>query len=315
MIIKLKWLGWFITITIILVSLNSLFTNAYAQEAAKFLEWSIEPSKQAFYPGEPVLLTLNIKNTGSQEEEVNFGADGIEAFLMEIRDSNNIIVAKGGKIQRFGFTTGNPFLMVTPGGIGQKLIVLNRWCSTLLSPGQYKVNCNIEYRLSSEDKKRPDTIVIKAGPLHKMQLALDIKIIEMDKQELKKTIEGLADFEVKPEKQSKKDWLAERNIAREMLTFTESELAVPYQLQLLRVEKYTWRKRDIINSLVKSETLEAASGLVQIIEDPSVYNEDVKHNLIDGVYRLRENGNAEIINATEEFVAKYKRPIRMEPMD
>jgi len=99
-----------------------------------------------------------------------------------------------------------------------------------------------------------------------------------------------------------------RDIAREMLSFTKSELAVPYQLHLLGVEQYTWRKRDIINSLVKSGTLEATNGLVQTIEDPSIYKEDVKHILIDAVYKLRETGKPEIVTATAEFVEKYKRP-------
>lgn len=312
---EINWFGCSLLSILLSISSFNMMNNAYSQEQEKFLEWSITTSKQTFYPGEPVLLTLNIKNTGTQKEEVDFGMDGIEAFSTEIRDSNDIIAAKGGKIQRFGFTTGTPFLMVLPGGIGQKLIVLNQWCSTLLPPGKYKVICNIEYRLRSESQKRPDTTVVEAGPIHKKQLELEIKIIETDKTKFKKILEDLAGFEVKPEAQDKGKWLAERRIAREMLTFTESELAVPYQLQLLRVEQNTWLKRDIINSLVKSKTLEAASGLIQIIEDRSIYKEDVKPVLIDGVYKLREKGNAEIINATEEFVEKYKQPVRREPMD
>ena len=91
-----------------------------------------------------------------------------------------------------------------------------------------------------------------------------------------------------------------------MIALTESELAVPYQLQLLRTDSHTRFGPDAVNSLVKSGTLDAAKGLVQIAEDPNI-PEDVKHIFIDGVYRLRETGKPEIITSTENFVSKYKR--------
>jgi len=316
MIMKPKRFSCLLALILIPMSSIDMLNNAYAQEQEKFLEWSIEPSKQAFYPGEPVLLTLNIKNTGAQEEKVYFGRDGIGAFSMEIRDANDIIVSKGGKIPIRGGISRLGTRVVSPGKISQKSIVLNQWCSTLLPPGQYHVICNVEYRLDSEDTRIPGTENgFKAGPVHRTQLELDIQIIQMDKVKFKEMLETLVRFEVKPEAQSKREWLAKRDLAREKLAFTESELAVPYQLQLLRIDPYTWFGPDAINSLVKSGTLEAASGLMQIIEDTSICKEDMKHVLIDGVYRLRETGKTEIVNATKEFVAKYKRPALAKPVD
>jgi hypothetical protein len=297
-----------------LAGLVGLLDIACGQEPNAVFDWSIKPDKNVYYPGEPVLLTLNIRNRGTQEEEILFGADGIEAFSMESHDSNGIIVAKGDKIQRFGVSRVGD-LLVAPSNTAPKSIVLNRWCSTLLSPGQYHVICNVEYRLRSESKKKEGSEVYKAGPFHNIQLGLDIQITEMDKTKFKEMLETLVAFEVKPETQSKREWLAERDLAREKLAFTESELAVPYQLKLLRIDPYTWFGPDTINSLVRSGTPEAASGLVQIIEDPNIHKEDMKHILIDGVYRLRETGKAEIISATDEFVAKYKRPVLLKPMD
>jgi len=314
MIKKLNRLGCLLTMTIVLVSFIDMFTNAYAQEPENFLEWRIGTSKQAFYPGEPVLLTLNIKNSGTREEKVDFGVDGIGAFLMEVHDSNGIIVAKGEKIQRFGLSRLGT-LSVAPSEIKQKPIVLNRWCSTLLPPGKYHVICNIEYLLRSESRKKEGSEVFQAGPVHRKQLELDIQIIEIDKTKFKEMLETLVAFEVKPEAQSKEEWLAKRDIARELLALAESELAVPYQLKLIRNDPYTWFGPDAINSLVRSGTLEAATGLMQIIEDPSVYKDDVKHILIDGVYRLREIGKPDILSATNEFVAKHERPFIGTPVD
>jgi hypothetical protein len=145
---------------------------------------------------------------------------------------------------------------------------------------------------------------------------LNIQIIEMDRQKFKEILEALVAFEVKPEAQDKGKWLAERDTARELLAFTESEIAVPYQLQLLRTDPYTWFGPDAVNSLVKSGTLEAAIGLVQIVEDPNVHKKDMNPVFIDGVYRLREIGKTEIVNATEDFVTKYKRPpVGLKPVD
>ena len=308
MLMKPKLLICLLAAGITLVGPINMLNSAYAQDQNSSLEWSIKTDKNIFYPGEPILLTLNIKNTGTQEEKVNFGTDGIGAFLMEIRDSNGIVVAEGGKIQKYGLSRLGT-LLVTPARTAHKSIVLNRWCSTLLPPGQYHIICNIEYRLRSESRKKENSEVFKAGPIHKLQLELDITIIEMNKPKFEEMLETLAGFEVKPEAQSKGEWLAKRDIAREMLAFTESKLAVPYQLQLLRNDPYTWFGPDVVNSLVKSGTLEAATGLMQIIEDPNIHTKDVKHIFVDGVYRLRETGKAEIMSATEGFVTKYKRPI------
>ena len=316
MILKSKWFGYLLMINIILSSSIGMITDVRAQRPEEYLDWSIETCKNTFYLGEPVLLTLNVRNTGKQKEDINFGAGGIGAFSMEIRDRSNKIVVKGNKIQRFGFSSFRR-TNVSPGKIAQKSIVLNQWCSTLLPPGKYRVICRVEYRLRSEATRIPGTEKgFKAGPLHAIELDLDIQIFEMDTSKFKKILEDLASREVRKDRQSKGEWLRERQIAREMLAFAELPLAVPYQLHLLEVEHYTWLKWDVINSLVRSETLEAAEGLVQIIEDcPECGIEDVRREIIDAVYRLRETGKSDIIKATGEFVLKYKRPVLGKPID
>ncbi|MBN2456451.1 MAG: hypothetical protein JXB29_07970 [Sedimentisphaerales bacterium] len=307
MIMKQKQRISLLTIGIILASFIGVFNSTYGQEQEEPLRWSMETNKSEFYPGEPVLLTLNIRNMRAQEEKIYFGMDGIEAFSFEIHDSNGITVAKGGKIQKFGVSRVGT-LSAPPGKIAQKSIVLNRWCSTLLSPGEYEVICNIDYRLRSESKKIKNTNGFKAGPVHSLQIKVDMCIIDLDTDKFKQILTSLIKTEIKQKEQSNREWWENLKISRELLAFTESKIAVPYQLKLLEVEKYTWLKRDIVNSLVKSGALEAADGLIKIIEDPSIYKEDVKGILIEGVYRLRETGKTDIINATEEFVEKYQRP-------
>lgn len=305
---RYKWFNTSFYTFFMLAIISVLPGNVCAQEMAQSFEWSISANKNTFYPGEPVLLILSIENKGNQKDEIDFGMDGIEAFSMKICDPNNNIMSEGKKIQRFGVSR-MPYLVIIPGKTSQKSAVLNQWCSTLLPPGEYHIICDVEYRIRSEEQKQPETIVMKAGPLHKIQLELDIQIIEMDEAKFTELIKDLFSTEVQTESQSKRVWLDNREIAREMLALTESDLAVPYQLQILKAEQDTWRKRDIINSLVHSGTLDAARGLAQIIEDTSIYKEDVKSYLVNSVYKLRETGKAEILDATNEFVKKYKRPV------
>jgi len=319
MVIKSGSFCYLLATIITVGNLIVMSTDAYAQKPEESLEWSIKTSKGAFYAGEPVLLTLNINNNGRQKEKIDFGADGIEAFSMEIHDISNKVVAKRGKIKRFGFSSRGP-LELPPNKIGQKSIVLNQWCSTLLPPGKYHVVCYVEYRLRSEATKIPGTepSFFSAGPLHSIELKLDIEIIKSNNSEFKKILEDLDSRESRKPEQTKNEWLRDRKIAREMIAFAESDLAVPYQLELLRVEPSTNLKWDVINSLARSGTLEAAKGLIQIVrenEDRLELIEDIKREIIEAVYRLRETGKADIINATDEFVVKYKRPVLANPTD
>jgi hypothetical protein len=152
-------------------------------------------------------------------------------------------------------------------------------------------------------------------PLATVTLEHDIRLVETDDPKLDKVLENIARRASKRNLQNSQD-VADRELAREMLSFAETELAVPYQVWLLRSSQSTWQKRDVINSLVRSETLEAANVLVQTFGARGVFTEDVKYEIIDGVYRLRESGNFDIIAATNEFVAKHERPpVLPVPMD
>jgi len=285
-----------------------MFNVVYAKGPEDSLGWSIKTSKRTFYPGEPVLLTLKVRNTGKGEESIYFGGGGIGAFSMEIRDGSNKIVAQGGKIGRGGITSRGP-IKVPPGQIGQRSIVLNQWCSTILPIGQYHIICRVEPYLLP-NVANPN-VTVKALRLPVVVLELDIQVAKMDNSKFKQILADLAKRAFKTNLKTREEFSV-REIAREMLTFTESDLAVSYQLEVLRIEPSTRLRRDVINSLARSGTLEAANGLLQTIienEDCLERIEDIKWHVIDAVYRLRETGKADIINATDEFVSKYKRPV------
>jgi hypothetical protein len=200
---------------------------------------------------------------------------------------------------------------ILPSKVAQKSIVLNQWCSTLLPPAQYHGICGVEYRLRYESRSH------KAGPIHITQLEFDITIVEMNRAEFKKILEQQSKQAFKINAKSREE-LENKWITKEMLAFAESNMAVPYQLKLATTATTTWMKWDAINSLVRSGSLEAAEGLMQIIsenEDCRECIEDIKRETIDAIYRLCETGKPDIINATDGFVRKYKRPPVVKPQN
>lgn len=279
------------------------------------LDWSIETSKKTFFPGEPVLLKLNIKNNSNEEVNINFGSHGIGAFSIETQNSANEVVSHGGNIQRSGFYMGASILKIHPDKIGVKPIVLNQWCSTLLPVGRYHIICHVKYASGTDYKKVRSASLLINGFNRTIDLELDIEVVSSDDSKFTEILDELIEHELKTEEHPTDEWVNARAIAREMIAFTESDLAVPYQIRLLKDNPSTWLKWDIINSLAKSGTLEAAEGLVQIFEDPSVNKDDMKNRIIDAIYRLRETEKPDIISLTDEFVVRHKRPILSEPMD
>jgi len=284
------------------------FSSNCSHASGKYLEWNIITQKDTFYPGEPILLLIQIKNIGTKDEIINFGRDGIEAFSVRIMDADGSVIRKGSRVIREGLSRQGS-LSVPAGQMAQKGIVVNQWCSTLLPTGGYYVICDVDYRLRSESRKQKDSEIFTAGPIHNLQLHTEIQLLEIDREKFEKILRTLFDFEHKHERQTQSEWITQREIAREMITFSESAMAVPYQLKILRVEQYTWRKRDLINSLVKSETVEATWGLIKIFEDSKVRKADIEDALIEAVYQLREAKNVEILNASNDFVSKYSRPV------
>jgi hypothetical protein len=303
-------------IFLMLISISGMVSFANAQEPNSTLDWSIKTDKQTFYPGEPVLLNISIKNRGNHEERIDFGWDGVGAFSFEIQDSKNIIISEGHKIQGRGGISRVGACKVSPNKMGEKSVVLNRWCSTLLQPGLYHIICNIDYRLFSEDQKQPNNIAVKAGPIHKVKLRITIRIIDMDRLTFERELESLAECEQRPESQITKEWLQKRDVAREMLAFTQSELAIPYQLKILRDNSPNWFKADMINTLVNTGTVEAARGLVEIANEQSRSKEGVQPSIVEGIYKLREKGNPDVMRVTQDFVKNYKRPpVPPKPVD
>lgn len=312
MINKIKFDIFFITIFTITGYLNA-FDNPIENKENQYFTCTIHIDKGSFYPGEPVLLNITFKNKMNDETRILLGDDGYGAFSIEVYDINDKLIEKSKKFERKLEGVGEiqirsmGLLEIPPEGTFIHKIVLNALCSTKLPVGKYHIICNIE----------PLYLPWKPGDLSQPHIPVELPLIS--KQfDIEITKQGKANIEKIIQNISKQAFLKDvkdlnsmpkienRRIAREMLSFTESEFAIPYQLKLLEIADDGWMMRDTINSLAKSGSLEAAKGLVQLLENKSIYIEGLQQDIINAVYKLRETKKLEIIEATKKFAEKYK---------
>ena len=119
---------YYLVMSIALSIIMPLPKIASAQISEEALTWSIQAEKNTYFPGEPVLLILYVKNTMNRDEQVYLGPDGIEAFKIQIYDPNENLIYRCKEIQRDGLTMKSPLIELSPGATAKHKFVLNRWC-------------------------------------------------------------------------------------------------------------------------------------------------------------------------------------------
>ncbi len=313
----------------ILVSLGLLgfscfvaFGDGLADQSQSSLHWRMEAAKKMFYPGEAIGLTIRVTNTGRQEEVLDFGGDGIEAVSMEIRDQKDLVLAKRGHIQRLGVGRIGR-MTIPPGEERQKTIIVNQWCPTILPPGEYGIVCQID-RLGRPPQRDGAEVLAQDGQYEPiMRLSLDVTIVKSDPARFGEILAKLAEVALSKKVRTRQE-LIDRQFARELLVFTQSDLAVTHQVQILKTGASTWLKLDAINSLVRSATPEAAIGLTEIIQEADEAKagdtekrkyEDIRRDAIEGVYKLRDLNRPDILAVTEKVTAKHPRATQAKPLD
>ena len=275
-----------------------------AQEVEEAMQWEMVTAKSSYYPGEPVLLSIQITNPLAQNGEVWLGSDSLEAFTFAIKDKKGRVLRQGQRIERSGLTRSG-FIQIPAQESQAKRVVLNQWCSTLLSSGDYTIVCTVKPYYVPREAPSRDKAPPAAQSLREINLECALKLIDTDVAELGDIIADLASKSFQPVRTSEE--VIQRSVAREMLAFTESSLAVPQQLRIIESCQYTWLKRDAIKQLSKSGTPEAAQGLARIFEEAAEGQEDVKENIKEEIYRLRATGDPEIVRRTNGFVLRHPR--------
>ena len=312
MMIKVKWFKYLLFLSIIWGYSACMASNNRKIATKKHLNFNIEVTKEAFYPGEPVLVSLKINNTG-KKDKVYLG--NYEEFcLIIIRNQAGDVVSKG--VIPYCLNVTRTVVTVRENQTAKESIVLNQWCSTLLPSGKYCITFLLNSRLNSERKNN------KPGPVHKIELSFDIQIIKMNVQKFKQILSDLAKHAF-PSKERIDMSYSERHkmySCQEMLAVTESVLALPLQFKLVKFSGAGNTVYNTLNAIVRSNTREAAEGMVRMfiesVEDKkeiiSVHcrsTRNMKDLFLNAIYKLRDKGNPEVIKVTENIVKKYKRPL------
>ncbi|MCH8334188.1 hypothetical protein IIC65_09665 [Candidatus Sumerlaeota bacterium] len=286
--------------------------GAVSAQERDSLDWSVTTPRASYYPGEAVRLDFAMSNTGDTDVDVDFGYDGIGAFSFELLDSAGVTVASGPKIQRGGFS-GVVRMNIAPGQSATRKIVLNQWISTRLPDGEYVLQCLVEPTeevvlarvLGSESRK---VTVVEIRNLEPASLELRFSISTDARTEALRALDETAgQAQTRPRTQAD---IAVLLVAREMIAYAEMEEAVPYQLQLFLKLQNSRTRRALLNNLIQAKSAEAASGLVEIIENahPNGMIAGIRSRAIEAVYKLRDTGKADILQATDAFVATHARP-------
>ena len=272
--------------------------GAVSAQERNSLDWSVTTPRASYYPGEAVRLDFAMSNTGDTDVDVDFGFDGVGAFSFELLDAAGAAVASGPKIQMRGGVSRVVRMNIAPGQSATRMIVLNRWLSTRLPAGEYVLQCLVE----------PGEFWVEPRDLERASLELRFSISTDAGTEALRALGETAGQALTSPGPTQAD-IAVWEIAQLMVAYTEMEEAVTYQLQMFMKTGGTWRRRGLLEKLIQSESVEAASGLVEIIENahPDGIIAGIRIYAIEAVYRLRDTGKAEILKATDAFVATHPR--------
>lgn len=256
---------------------------------ARALSWNISPLETEIFSGDAIVVVVTVKNEGLEEVGLDFGAGGIEAFSMEIRDKKGETIQEGPTIKRWGFTISGK-VCVSPGATVRKELILNRWLSKKLPPGDYELVCRVKCKRSEAEEVRCPLIVLKE-----------------DTQKLKKRLSNLA------KKARRGAALDARVRAVEMLCFAETPLSIRYKVGMARDEAgiASFGPRPLaISGLLRVGNLEATRELVRLCEDPLLPT-TLRDAAAVAIFKVREGKDPAILAATEQIVRKYGKPPKL----
>jgi len=262
------------------------------------LSMNITPSKEEIYSGEPIQLFVAFENNGKENASIDCGPNYVEAFAIEIRDMKGLTINKSDVQKLEGFRQrGN--LFIPAASTIQISLPLNRWCSTTLPEDQYKIVCHFMPWMESSVKP--------------IDASHDLKVVKVDKNKLNIIFSNLTERAINSTNND------EKCSAYELISLSDSPLAINSQVQLVRKIPLVWRHYKItlsdrvgaIDGLKKIGSPEAVKGLISICDDTSLDNGD-RDRALTAIRDLRKTGDTNILQATDDIIMKYEKRIGVE---
>jgi hypothetical protein len=100
------------------------------------LSMTIAPDKPMISAGAPLAFKVIFMNSGGKAVNLFTGANNTQAFTVSLIDSHFRTVCQNKESDQHGFSIAGRY-EIAPGKTVEGMYLLNRWCSTLINPGQY----------------------------------------------------------------------------------------------------------------------------------------------------------------------------------
>lgn len=242
------------------------------------VKFSASPRKSAIFPGEPCVLDVVLVNDGTSDLEIHLGYDGIGAFWFEIFDAAGKRICSSSPMVMEGGISRPSRALVRAGEKEHRLLVLNQWCSTLLSPGKYDVICYL----------RTSNLAARAG----CRIVVDEENAEEHTKlfsDLAATITGRKPF-------------GEQCFASRMLSSSRSPRAVVALAQVVRRSRAPQFRKDALMALGRIRTLEAVQVLCSIALKEGEKSANVRRTATALVHEIFETVNDPVVREACEPV-------------
>ena len=230
------------------------------------LRMSISPSKASVLPGEPCVVELTINNKSASEILLDLGADGTEAFSFSLFSAVDGPIWRSGPIRKAGGVARSGKVRINPGDSCTRILVLNRWGTTMVAPGDYDVLCTLRTR---------DGTGVTAS--------CRIVVANPDQDALSGILSDLADQVLSTRKP-----LADRGFAFSLLSSSRSSQVVPHLARLIGgTNRMDWQ-RDLVRALRRIATADAVRELAMIAGGQGRFPESIQSSAIASVYEIHE---------------------------
>lgn len=274
-----------------LAFMGLIFTTSFVMGKGDTLSgnilWKVNSAKTDVFQGEPFVLTLGITNKTNKPVSVELGSDGIRVFSMEIRTMTDKLVKSGTAIYSSGVSRIHR-LPIFAHSENEVDLVVNRWVSTDVPPGKYKlvcfVNCSSGQSLALEHK---------------------FNILQANKENLMSIFSELADKVISDTSPR------ERSIASRMLAFANSPLSVNQNMRVAKQENLDLAIRmRAIESFGRIACEASARHIVALFEDDDLPDE-LRATAIITAYYIADKGDNKLKSIVNPVIEKHKRPPRV----
>jgi hypothetical protein len=247
---------------------------------SKDLSFALSLNQKTYQPGEPVLATVRVSNAGGTTQTVDFGWNGYGALSMSINNASGKAVASGEPIKpraglaRIGARTVSPESEISSS------FVVNRWCSTILPPGLYRLD-----------------LVLDQGANDIVRLSHEFSIEAKDQERLKGRVDSLAQtvFDDKKSDQFSK------SEAIELLAFAET---LDHKEKVLKAYgSFSHVGIETVQLVARLDGTEGAKLLMKVSEDEKS-NMVVRNLSKSYIFKLRKNGSQALLQATAEYAKR-----------